>query len=125
MCSSPCPARCSRPQDVPNAHIEVGSDMGLHSLLRYSCAAGYKRRAGTSSLIRRPSSGPTNPWPDNPDDPDGATPGEHNPKGFHPGLGLFHRHLRQGYEVTPGDIPMVAPAAGNEEVPPPGIVPVG
>ncbi|XP_071409011.1 interleukin-15 receptor subunit alpha isoform X2 [Pithys albifrons albifrons] len=208
-------ARCSRPQDVPNAHIEVGTDMGLHSLLRYSCAVGYKRRAGTSSLIRcvqpdgsarprwthptlqcirdpalaRQTPGPTIPMVPHPESttPRGTSPTSSPSPAGQPGadgppletsrpveklpapdtstvgegttplpdtpldsatvstpalassIGLLlvllvmgivacwrcKMHPRSGYEVTPGDIPMVAPAAGNEEVPPPGIVPVG
>ncbi|KAM6301737.1 interleukin-15 receptor subunit alpha [Podargus strigoides] len=46
------PARCSRPKDVANAHIDVGNNTFLHARLRYACNPGYKRRAGTSSLIQ-------------------------------------------------------------------------
>ncbi|XP_063253224.1 interleukin-15 receptor subunit alpha isoform X2 [Prinia subflava] len=45
-------ARCSRPKAVANAHIDAGSRTELNSLLRYSCNPGYKRKAGTSSLIQ-------------------------------------------------------------------------
>ncbi|KAM4784182.1 interleukin-15 receptor subunit alpha isoform 4-T4 [Cyanocitta cristata] len=44
--------RCSRPKAVANAHIDAGIHMELNSLLRYSCNPGYKRKAGTSSLIQ-------------------------------------------------------------------------
>ncbi|XP_048156149.1 interleukin-15 receptor subunit alpha isoform X4 [Corvus hawaiiensis] len=44
--------RCSRPKAVANAHIDAGNRTELNSLLRYSCNPGYKRKAGTSSLIQ-------------------------------------------------------------------------
>ncbi|XP_010139876.1 PREDICTED: interleukin-15 receptor subunit alpha, partial [Buceros rhinoceros silvestris] len=46
------PVRCSRPKDVANAHIDVGNNTMLHTLLRYTCNPGYKRKAGTSTLIQ-------------------------------------------------------------------------
>lgn len=44
--------RCSRPKDVANAHIDVGNNTMLNTLLRYTCNPGYKRKAGTSTLIQ-------------------------------------------------------------------------
>uniref|UniRef100_A0A8C3VCM6 Sushi domain-containing protein n=1 Tax=Catharus ustulatus TaxID=91951 RepID=A0A8C3VCM6_CATUS len=52
MFFSPIPAHCSRPKAVANADIEAGDRAELHSRLRYSCKPGYKRKAGTSSLIQ-------------------------------------------------------------------------
>ncbi|XP_071280332.1 interleukin-15 receptor subunit alpha isoform X2 [Agelaius tricolor] len=43
---------CSPPKAVANAHIDAGSRTELNSRLRYSCKPGYKRKAGTSSLIQ-------------------------------------------------------------------------
>ncbi|KAM7022736.1 interleukin-15 receptor subunit alpha [Passerculus sandwichensis] len=48
----PIPVHCSPPKAVANAHIDAGNRTELHSRLRYSCKAGYKRKAGTSSLIQ-------------------------------------------------------------------------
>ncbi|XP_014800902.1 PREDICTED: interleukin-15 receptor subunit alpha [Calidris pugnax] len=45
-------ARCSRPKDVANARIDVGNNTLLNARLRYVCNPGYKRKAGTSSLIQ-------------------------------------------------------------------------
>ncbi|XP_069721657.1 interleukin-15 receptor subunit alpha [Phaenicophaeus curvirostris] len=45
-------ARCSHPKAVPNAHIDVGNNTLLNTSLRYACNPGFKRKAGTSSLIQ-------------------------------------------------------------------------
>ncbi|XP_074759663.1 interleukin-15 receptor subunit alpha isoform X2 [Athene noctua] len=44
--------RCSRPKDVANAHIDADNNLLLNTHLRYTCNPGYKRQAGTSSLIQ-------------------------------------------------------------------------
>uniref|UniRef100_A0A663M080 Sushi domain-containing protein n=1 Tax=Athene cunicularia TaxID=194338 RepID=A0A663M080_ATHCN len=51
----PCTSTTSsplRPKDVANAHIDADNNLLLNTNLRYTCNPGYKRQAGTSSLIQ-------------------------------------------------------------------------
>ncbi|KAM6095883.1 uncharacterized protein VSU04_012531 isoform 3-T4 [Chlamydotis macqueenii] len=194
------PPRCSRPKDVANAHIDAGNDAVLHTLLRYTCNPGYKRKAGTSSLIQcilrdgsaepewthttlqcirttdvsrnssplpaatsgpldAASQSPVPPAPDGPS-PETAMPPEMSPPldASTPGEGMAlgttmvpaapadratglpvlvvagvvacccwrrKRRTGQDYVQTVTAIPMVAPAAENEEILLPGIFPTG
>lgn len=44
--------QCGRPKDVANAIINAGDTALVNTILRYTCKLGYKRKAGTSTLIQ-------------------------------------------------------------------------
>ncbi|TRZ10992.1 hypothetical protein HGM15179_016106 [Zosterops borbonicus] len=129
------PARCSLPQAVANAHIDAGNRTELNSRLRYSCNPGYKRKAGTSSLIQCVL------W--NGSQPQWTLPTLQcilSVKAVASSVGFLlvlatgivavccwrrRKNSRGGYTVTETGIPMEALPRRNEEVAPPVIVPTG
>ncbi|PKU36133.1 hypothetical protein llap_13566 [Limosa lapponica baueri] len=128
-------ARCSRPKDVANAHIDVGNNTLLNARLRYTCNPGYKRKAGTSSLIQcilRDGSKPD--WTHTTLQCIPYVQPLAFPIGFTVllvaavtacGCCRWRMKMRAGQDYRATAIPMVAPAAENEEMLPPGIFPTG
>ncbi|KAK2517254.1 hypothetical protein Q9233_013282 [Columba guinea] len=123
------PPQCGRPKDVANAHIDVGNNVLLNTRLRYTCNPGYKRKAGTSSLIQCI-----------------LRDGSSEPDWTHTTLQCIlsiqtlassigklgkntpyfgKQRARRDYAVAATAVPMMALAAENEEMSPPNIFPTG